>query len=87
MNSTAGPGTTSKASEAAAKRANVEDRGTWRSSRRHPGGDIKFAVWQYGGSRRGTSAASRTLGLLAGNELANVVNLAFRFRVHTENVH
>jgi hypothetical protein len=76
---------TSKASEAAAKRTNVEAVGTERSSRPHPGRDIKFSVWQYGGSRRGTSAASRALGLLAGNELANLVNLLFRFRVNTKD--
>src|SRR4051794_36997881 len=70
MYKTAGPGMTSKAIEAAAKRTKVEPVGTGRSSRVHPGRDSEFPVWQYGGSRRGTSAASCALGLLAGNERA-----------------
>ena len=75
---------TSKATEAAAKRTKVEADGTGRSSRPDPARDSEFALWQYGGSRRGRSAAPCALELLAGNERTTLVNLFFRFRVNTE---
>src|SRR5436305_13499241 len=76
MYKTAGPGITSKASEAAAKRTNVDPVDTGRSSRAPPGRDSKFPVWQYGGSRRGNTPAATWLGVLPGKQTTTTAPLA-----------
>jgi hypothetical protein len=49
----------------------------------HPGRDMNHAIWHHGGSRRGTSAASRTLDLLAGKRRSPLQRLNQRQPVTT----